>query len=134
MRIADTPAKPPIENILPLVNIVFLLLIFFMLAGSFNQPDFYPVDAPVANNKEQADRQYVTLVMNEKGQLAIGEQTYSDASLERYVREQLALSTDKKMNIQLKADAEVKSERVIDIMELLAAAGVDSLRLLTVAE
>ena len=44
MKIIEQPEKKTFENILPLVNVVFLLLIFFMLAGSFSKPDFYKVD------------------------------------------------------------------------------------------
>ena len=37
------------ETLLPLINIVFLLLIFFLLAGSFKSPEPFLVNSPYAN-------------------------------------------------------------------------------------
>ena len=54
MQITEATKKNSYENILPLVNVVFLLLIFFMLAGSFGKPDLFKVQAPYANNDRLA--------------------------------------------------------------------------------
>ena len=39
MDLAEPEEKKVFENILPLVNIVFLLLIFFMIAGTLIKPE-----------------------------------------------------------------------------------------------
>ena len=130
MKITEERPKKNFENILPLVNVVFLLLIFFMLAGSFSKPDFYKVKTPVADNDDPVDRKLVTIIMNTDGNLAIENDSYSDAGLEAYIRSKT--SGDNKLPlVQLKADRGARSDRLLEVMEILAVLGVESLHLLT---
>lgn len=129
MRFIEAPARHDFENILPLINVVFLLLIFFMLAGSFSKPDFYKVMTPVADNDNPADRKELTVLMNAQGQIAIDSTAYTDEQFTQFIRDQL--SAGKHPSLQLKADAQVVSRRLLEVMELLGANGLESLHLLT---
>ena len=71
MKIRQVTSTTHTENILPLVNVVFLLLIFFMLAGAFSKPDLFEVTAPSADNDNGADRKVLTILMNQNGAVFI---------------------------------------------------------------
>ena len=49
------------ENILPLTNIVFLLLIFFMLAGRLSAADPFRIDLPVSASQAEASERTIVV-------------------------------------------------------------------------
>ena len=129
MEIEELPPKKEFETVLPMINIIFLLLIFFMLAGSFTQPDLFNITLPEANAEQPADITQLTISMNANKEYAIETQAYNEAALLALVTEKVA-SADKVV-VQLKADQSVKSADLIDTMELLGKTGLSSLDLLT---
>ena len=119
------------ENILPLVNVVFLLLIFFMLAGAFSKPDLFEVIVPSAENDNAADRKVLTILMNENGEIAFDQSILSEDELIKTVSDEI--ESGSLVQLQLKADANMNATRLIDIMELLSNTELTSIHLLTVA-
>ena len=84
MEIVEARRKPQSESVLPLVNIVFLLLIFFMLAGAFNKPDLFNIVAPKTEVTARADQAPLIITMSKAAKLAIGTRIYTrEALLER---------------------------------------------------
>ncbi len=119
------------ENILPLVNVVFLLLIFFMLAGAFSKPDLFEVIVPTAENDNTADRKVLTILMNENGEIALNQSILSEEELIKTVNDEI--ESGPLVQLQLKADANMNATRLIDVMELLSNTELSSIHLLTVA-
>lgn len=130
MEIIEEEKKREFETVLPLVNIVFLLLIFFMLAGAFTKPELFNVAVPKAQIDKVADRESLTLLMNANNEFAIETTPYSKEKLLAFINYKLV--EQKELSIQLKADEQVKSQDLISIMEALGATGLQSIRLLTV--
>ncbi|MGH1441743.1 MAG: ExbD/TolR family protein [Cellvibrionaceae bacterium] len=134
MDIIEPEKKQEFESILPLINIVFLLLIFFMLAGAFTKPDLFNVTVPEARVDSKANRDNMIVLMNANGELAIGTTRYSDNELVELIKNKLADKvTVTPLVVQLKADENVKSQDLITTMETLSTTGLQSIRLLTVA-
>lgn len=117
------------ENLIPLINIVFLLLIFFMLAGSFSRPELFDVVPPRSLSLATVDEQEMELLFSIDGRLAIGERELNKQELSRLISERL--SAQPGLQVQLKADGRLAAELVIDVMDILRAAGVEKLTLLT---
>lgn len=117
------------ERILPLINIVFLLLIFFMLAGSFSQSPPFEIDPPGSQAPEARDEPRRILHVGQDGRLALGEH---ELSMEQLA---VALSDDNgepPARIWIKADAGLEANRLVALLEILRSARVESVRLLTV--
>ncbi len=119
------------ERILPLINVVFLLLIFFMLAGQFAALDPFRIEPPSSLTQEQPERQAMEVLMDVNGQLAL------DGAVIEAIALKSAVSTRKfregVVNVRLKADGRADATRVVVVMELLRDAGVEKLHLLTSA-
>ncbi|MFT6389556.1 MAG: biopolymer transport protein ExbD [Cellvibrionaceae bacterium] len=134
MDIIEPEKKQEFESVLPLINIVFLLLIFFMLTGALTKPDMFSVVVPEATMDSHANRGDMTILMNADGELAIATTRYSESQLVDLIKRRLE---DKKTTVQLKADENVKSQDLITFMETLSthlgSAGLQSIRLVTVA-
>ncbi len=74
MRLKTKPQKRTLENTIPLINIVFLMLIFFLFAGSIDRDD--AKDVRPAETKEQTSRELVAgaLVITADGSMMQNEQ------------------------------------------------------------
>ena len=130
MRFQPPRLKSDDERILPLINVVFLLLIFFMLAGKLASIDPVEVTPPRSASEGTIDTRELVIAVGAKGDLAFDGERIDRASLEGAVAERLIGGTD--LRICLKADSGTDSVHVIAIMEILREAGVERLKLLTI--
>ncbi|MDA9004004.1 biopolymer transporter ExbD [bacterium] len=130
MNIDEPVKKREFETVLPMINIVFLLLIFFMLAGAFTKPDMFDITVPEASTKNAADLDDITILMSEKKAFAIADTSYSQDELTDFIRR--TIEDNNNASVQLKADQKVTSNDLIDTMEALGSTGLQSIKLLTV--
>ena len=120
------------DRILPLINVVFLLLIFFMLAGKLSAGDPFRVDPPASLSEGPATAKQIEILIGSDGQLALDDALVDETGLREGVERRLGESEGVPVNV--KADGGVEALRVVAVMELLRDAGVEKLRLLTVSE
>jgi len=116
-------------TILPMVNVVFLLLIFFMLVGRIAPYDELDVAPPLSQGGEIESGRPVRIVVAADGRLLEGGQVLDMTAL--IVRVADRLRQNPAAQFQLKADAELEASRLIRLMEILRQAGVKQLTLLT---
>lgn len=130
MRLPDPQRREQGDNLVPLINIVFLLLIFFMLAGTFTRPELFRVEPPRSLSEALPAEEALDLLVAADGRLALDGEAVSDDSLVPALRQ--IRQGDPQMRLQIKADADTPSRRLMAVMDLLRQAGVEKLRLLTV--
>ena len=119
------------ESILPLTNVVFLLLIFFMLAGRLASPEAFDIQPPVSTSEAQARRDGLEIQLSAGGDIAIDGQAVDLDALEERVGEQIAANPA--LALRLKADGAGDATRVVAVMQALRDAGGEKLRLITIA-
>lgn len=129
MRVQPPRPKNEDERILPLINVVFLLLIFFILTGKLTAIDPIEVTPPRSASEGVIDVQELVVVIGANGDLAFDGELISQASLPNAVAERLG--GDRAAQVWLKADSGADSVQVIAVMEILHEAGVERLKLLT---
>ena len=124
------PARPRNRSLddalLPLVNIVFLLMVFFLAAGRLN--DGRPTRAtPQSQASGEAPRPAAAVLqLGEGGVLTLGGETFPESQLPGRA---IAL---KGTALDVRADGHVPAERVLRLLAVLRAAQVTDVRLLTV--
>jgi biopolymer transport protein ExbD len=119
------------ESILPLTNVVFLLLIFFMLAGRLASPEAFDIKPPVSTSEAQARRDGLEIQIAASGDIALDGTAVDLDTLEDRAREALEQNPD--LPLRLKADGGGDATRVVAVMEVLREAGGQRLRLITIA-
>ena len=125
----DTPRqRPQDEAVLPLINVVFLLLIFFMLAGSLAASDPVNAQPPLSDNDGKIAARDLVIVIGAEGEIAVDGTMVESAALSDALAAALG---DGPRGIWLKADAEADSLDVIALMDALQEAGAERLQLLT---
>ena len=64
--------KTPFKlDLIPMINIVFLLLIFFMLTATTPSKEGTKVELPKAKTGEKSNKQYVNVTIDKKGTLQL---------------------------------------------------------------
>ncbi|MCG8561053.1 MAG: biopolymer transporter ExbD, partial [Hyphomicrobiales bacterium] len=118
--------------ILPLINVVFLLLIFFMLAGRLSAGDPFRVDPPASVSADPAEQRDLVVLVGADGRLALDGEVVEQSALSARLKQRLGDGGNGL--VRVKADAAVEALQVVEVMEVLRDAGVERLKLLTVPE
>jgi biopolymer transport protein ExbD len=130
MKLARRKPQRELVNITPLIDVVFILLVFFMLAGAIEPSEPFPL-APAASTSEiRGDVQDFVVLIDEDGRVALDDQELSRDALTDAVR--AALTSRPGALIQVKPDAEAEAVTVIEVMEEIRDAGASYIVLLTV--
>lgn len=120
--------RDPEAGLIPLINVVFLLLIFLMLSGSLSRQDAFPVTPPVAESGAMANTEPLVVLVAADGRLAVAGQQVSEAELLALARRG---EEDQTVAVSLKADAQVDALDLVQLMEKLRAQGVSNITLMT---
>ena len=115
-------------DITPLIDVVFILLIFFIVSSVFKKDELALVlNLPTSSAKEIELKQKEIIIELDRGKLAIYGKEVSISNLE----EEISKIKDKQRNIIFRIDKEVKYERVIKILDLLQKHELFNISLLT---
>lgn len=131
-RIGRGRARGEEESVLPLINVVFLLLIFFMLTGTLAASDPFEIAPPRSASEGTSGARDMIILVNADGRLALDGVVMEPPTLSDAVGERIAEGSVSRT--QLKADASAEAAHIVQVMELLRDAGVDRLQLLTLPE
>lgn len=118
------------DRLIPMVNVVFLLLLFFVIAGTFRAADTFRVEPPQAAGGGTFDPASLTLVVASSGEMALGKATVDMAGAVAGIRDWLDAHPGG--DIQIKADRRVRASLVVPLLAELANAGVVNIRLIAV--
>ncbi|RKT47150.1 ExbD/TolR family protein [Thiocapsa rosea] len=124
------PAADSEANLIPLINIVFLLLIFFMLAGRLAPTESIVLEPPRSVSPQSARATPLVILIDRTGQIRFNGEMVDDTTLAERVAEIVA---DVPPHLQIKADATLEALRLVDLLEHLRAAGAEDIDLLTLA-
>ncbi len=95
-------------------DLVFLLLIFFMLTSTLVAPNAIKLLLPSSNSKTMA-KQSVTVYINEQYQYFIGEDRVSDIQLQERIDSQIAGQID--ASVVLRSDRSVPVQYVVNVID-----------------
>jgi len=118
-------------DLTPMIDVVFLMLIFFMVSTSFTTDNSIKLDLPQskaqAANKE--DKQ-VVISIKADGRLYVQDELVKDADLRRRV---LNISKgDPNMRVVIRADAEARHKRLVYTLDTIRELGMGKVGIATV--
>ncbi|AEB12215.1 ExbD/TolR family protein [Marinithermus hydrothermalis] len=116
------PKLDPAINLAPFIDIVFLLVVFFMVTSTFITPETgLPIDLPGAVTGEAKPASAPVVVLDAQGQAHWQGQAVDDATLLVALRG--ALVDDPVGTVVLRADRKVPHGRVVEVMDTIRRAG-----------
>jgi biopolymer transport protein ExbD len=123
--------KKPVRQIslVPLINVVFLLLIFFLVAGAVEKIDVIDVELPMAESGEIIEQGPIEILLGLHDALVANDMPMQQDALADWLKPRLA--DDPARVITIKADARLPAAALIDLLNLLEAQGAKHLSLTT---
>jgi biopolymer transport protein ExbD len=134
LRLKNHVKEDPTVDLTSLIDVVFLLLIFFMVSTTFERESVLKVDLPeasaVAEREEAPDS--LELIIDAQGRMYLNDQRLIDSE-ERTIRaaiEQLA-GDERDLPLILRADRETPHHFVVTAMDVAAQLGFLNLSIAT---
>lgn len=134
MRFARHRSTAPVPDMTPMVDVVFLLLIFFLTTAQMAQSARTQLDLPAEEGEENEDAARSALVVNvdATGAFIVMDDAVSGAELQGIARD-AAVRSPEAIPV-VRADRRAPSERLNQVMNALREAGFLSARLATAPE
>lgn len=116
-------------SLVPLINVVFLLLIFFLVAGTIDKIEIVPIDPPMAESGKILDEGHVVIVLGRYDEIIIDDQLVKMADIAGILKKSLKNYPTK--IITIKPDASIDAKRLIKVMDEVKAGGGLNVSLVT---
>ncbi len=108
-------------DISPLIDMVFILLIFFMVSTTFNKDMQLELERPGAASASAASTKSIRVYIDRNNDVYIDEQLTKSWVVQSRIREML--SGDKSRPVLVITDGHVPSNRLIEIVDQIRLAG-----------
>ncbi len=116
-------------NVVPLCDVLLVLLIIFMVVTPLIQRGI-DVKLPVAlNTINMPENPEVVLSIRKDGKMYIGQDQITLDNLQTMIEEAFMTASDKRL--YLRADGELEYGNIVDVVEILKAAGVEIVGIIT---
>ncbi|NOX97999.1 MAG: biopolymer transporter ExbD [Nitrospirae bacterium] len=117
-------------DLIPLLDVIFLLLIFFVLSSRFIFQSVVSVNLPEAITSEIENQDHHTVILTKSGLIFFDGRKINNLEGLNFGLE-LALSKDRNPLVIIKADEAVSQSRVMKIMGLAKKIGIKKIALAT---
>ena len=115
-------------NITPLIDIVFLLLVFFMLATSFIQKSTIEVNLSSGKTvKIDNEKNTAVVILNKKGLIYLNNKLIKVTNIRNEINN--IVKKNPKYRILIKSHKKVPVQKVIRLIEEVRLAGTDNIKL-----
>ena len=120
-------------NITPLIDIVFLLLVFFMLATSFIQKSTIEVNLSSGKTiKIDNEKNTAIVILNKKGLIYLNNKLINVTNIRKEINN--IVEKNPKYRILIKSHKKIPVQKVIRLIEEVRLAGTDNIKLVNLEE
>jgi len=119
MRVVDNEVDEPLTiNVLPMIDVIFAILAFFIISTLFlTRAEGFSVDLPEAETSQSQQEAFITVTIENNGDISIDKEPVGLDELTQTVREQMGNSSEALVTVQ--ADETIDYGRVIAVMDKL---------------
>ena len=116
-------------NITPLIDIVFLLLVFFMLATSFIQKSTIEVNLSSGKTvKVDNEKNRAVVILNKKGLIYLNNKLIKVTNIRNEINN--IVKKNPKYSVLIKSHKKIPVQKVIRLIEEVRLAGTDDIKLI----
>lgn len=129
MKLSRPPRRASDDgHLIPLINVIFLMLIFFMLMGRITASEPLAVTPPASGSGRETDPAERVLLIDAEGRMALGERRIEAGELKEAIA---PLGEAALRHLTIKADAKLKASQLRQVLDLLQDAGAEGVDLMT---
>ena len=120
--ISRTRKTPREMSLVPMINVMLLLLIFFIVTGKIDPVDIFPVNVPFSEQSGDTALGEAVISLGVHDEIIADEDVmFSLNDLRTWVTVRIAKSP--KIRFTIKADANMEAVKLVDIMRFIEKAG-----------
>lgn len=119
-------------NITPMIDVIFILVIFFLATTSFVKETGVEVERPSAATAERQERSNILIAISENGEIWMGGRLLDIRSVRANVEQ--ALSENPEGMVIITADKSSKTGLLIQVMDQARLAGVSTVSIAAIKE
>ncbi|MHA7855577.1 MULTISPECIES: ExbD/TolR family protein [Marinobacter] len=129
----SAPAASNDDHLIPLINVVFLMLIFFMLAGQIRASDGLPFVPPAMDSGEPEVSAQVEILMTEGGEVFLNGTPVQHDELSRALADGWGVdgAARSQSQVLVKIDQALTAEQWQPVLAWVSEAGFESVHLST---
>ena len=134
MKFSHQQQEPLNINLTPLIDVVFLLLIFFMVTTTFTRETQLEVSLPEASSAQVAaqEQDRIDILINADGHYSVNGQALVNAQPETLRRAVVELADEQRqIPYIITADAQTPHQAVVSAMDVAGQLGFSQLRITT---
>jgi len=132
MRYKERDSTEQEINISPLIDIVFILLIFFMVSATFVKDYDLDINRPKASSSTASSSKAIRVHIDSSGDVFMDGQPVRSWVIQNYVREKLGNSSDS--TVLVVADEGVAAGKLIEVVDQCRMAGAANVGVVTEQE
>ena len=118
MRLPDEPDRPPQINIVPMIDVIFAILVYFIVSSLFlTRSEGLPVNLPQAETVQLQKSQQIIVSLDSEGTLSVGNEPIELAQLKTKVEN--LIKTEQTKVVVISADKIVEHGQVVDVLDEL---------------
>ena len=123
--------ESPKVDLTPMIDVVFLLLIFFMISTTFIERPGLNINLPASNSEQiKQNQKEVQVYLAENGDIYLHRDKITLDAFQRYLQN-LSPAKTQKMTFLLMADKEARHGKVVQLMDVAKMAGFRNLAIAT---
>ena len=128
MQFRSERREAPRLDMTPLIDVIFQLLLFFMLSTTFRNTPSFEVQLPeVSSDQMIQEDQTWTVMVSKDGQLSAQGSDFDQSQLFEKLQEQL--KGNPQLSLIIEADEELSHGIVVDMMDIAQEVGVSSVQI-----
>jgi biopolymer transport protein ExbD len=116
-------------NMVSLIDIIFTVILFFIVAGHLEKFSIIPIDLPKADSGQRLDEGPIVVLLGSLGEVIVNDELYSNEQVAAELKREFSVNPER--IITIKADAKMEANTLVDFLEQIRAAGGKNLSLVT---
>jgi biopolymer transport protein ExbD len=129
MEFKRTTRKLRAISMVSLIDIVFTIILFFLVAGHLEKFSIVSIELPHADSGQRLEEGPIVVLLGRYGEVIINDDLIEQGGINRFLTREFANNPERVITI--KADAKLDANQLVDFLENIRAAGGKNLSLVT---
>ncbi len=122
IEIERSQKKPREISLVPMINIIFLMLIFFIVAGKIEHVNVLPIDVPLSEQISDVSLGEAVITLGKREEILAGDDVmFNISELKQWIEKRMAKNPSSRFTI--KADADMEAVKLIELMQAMEQSG-----------